>query len=166
MDLHAGQVQGFFSKPLDHMTALFILTQYFVDLHLEDLVVVAPDVGRAKLDAEVRREDRRRPRDPDEGAPGPAGRRDRLRDRRRRGQDGRHRRRHHRHRRHAVRRRPDVLEQGARSVYAAATHGVFSGNAYENLASAPFEQIVVTDTIPLRARARRTTSSCCPAPTC
>ena len=49
MDLHAGQVQGFFQKPLDHMTALFILAQYFIDLHLEDLVVVAPDVGRAKL---------------------------------------------------------------------------------------------------------------------
>src|SRR6202453_3637787 len=43
MDLHAGQVQGFFSKPLDHMTARFILAQYFVDLHLEDIVVVAPD---------------------------------------------------------------------------------------------------------------------------
>ena len=49
MDLHAGQVQGFFSKPLDHMTARFILAQHFADLHLEDLVVVAPDVGRAKL---------------------------------------------------------------------------------------------------------------------
>jgi ribose-phosphate pyrophosphokinase len=49
MDLHAGQVQGFFSKPVDHMTARFILAQHFNDLHLEDLVVVAPDVGRAKL---------------------------------------------------------------------------------------------------------------------
>ena len=49
MDLHAGQVQGFFSKPLDHMTARFILAQHFIDLHLEDLVVVAPDVGRVKL---------------------------------------------------------------------------------------------------------------------
>ncbi|MCW2987599.1 MAG: ribose-phosphate pyrophosphokinae, partial [Solirubrobacterales bacterium] len=41
MDLHAGQVQGFFEKPVDHMTAHFILTQYFADLHLSDLVVVA-----------------------------------------------------------------------------------------------------------------------------
>src|ERR671937_225203 len=32
MDLHAGQIQGFFQKPCDHMTALFILTQYFADL--------------------------------------------------------------------------------------------------------------------------------------
>ena len=41
MDLHAGQLQGFFQKPVDHMTAMFILTQYFKDLHLDDLVVVS-----------------------------------------------------------------------------------------------------------------------------
>ncbi|HWF25263.1 MAG TPA: ribose-phosphate pyrophosphokinase, partial [Solirubrobacteraceae bacterium] len=49
MDLHSGQIQGFFQKPCDHMTALFMLTQYFADLGLEDLVVVAPDAGRVKL---------------------------------------------------------------------------------------------------------------------
>ncbi|MEA2123794.1 MAG: ribose-phosphate pyrophosphokinae, partial [Solirubrobacteraceae bacterium] len=49
MDLHAGQVQGFFQKPMDHMTALFMLTQHFNDLNLEDLVVVSPDAGRVKL---------------------------------------------------------------------------------------------------------------------
>ena len=49
MDLHQGQIQGFFQKPCDHMTALFMLTQYFADLALEDLVVVAPDAGRVKL---------------------------------------------------------------------------------------------------------------------
>src|ERR1700729_969653 len=49
MDLHQGQIQGFFQKPCDHMTALFMLTQYFRDLGLDDLVVVAPDAGRAKL---------------------------------------------------------------------------------------------------------------------
>src|SRR5204863_4483224 len=49
MDLHAGQIQGFFKKPVDHMTAMFMLTQYFRDMHLEDLVVVSPDAGRVKL---------------------------------------------------------------------------------------------------------------------
>ena len=44
-----------------------------------------------------------------------------------------------------------VLDEGAERVYAAATHAIFSGNAYENLAASKFEQIVVTDTIPLRA---------------
>jgi ribose-phosphate pyrophosphokinase len=43
-----------------------------------------------------------------------------------------------------------VLDEGAKKVYAVATHPVFSGRAYENLASAGFEEIVVTDTIPLR----------------
>jgi ribose-phosphate pyrophosphokinase len=42
-----------------------------------------------------------------------------------------------------------VRDEGASSVFAAATHPVLSGNAFENLAAAPFEQIVVTDTIPL-----------------
>src|ERR1700753_4328737 len=49
MDLHQGQIQGFFQKPCDHMTAMFMLTQYFEDLNLADLVVVAPDAGRVKL---------------------------------------------------------------------------------------------------------------------
>jgi ribose-phosphate pyrophosphokinase len=43
-----------------------------------------------------------------------------------------------------------VLDEGAKRVYAAATHALFSGNAFENLAASGFEQIVVTDTIPLR----------------
>jgi ribose-phosphate pyrophosphokinase len=43
-----------------------------------------------------------------------------------------------------------VLDEGARKVYACATHGVFSGAAWENLASSPFEEVVVTDTIPMR----------------
>ena len=81
MDLHAGQIQGFFQKPVDHMTALFMLTQYFADLGLPDLVVVAPDAGQGQAEQELRVEDRRRAGDPRQGAPRPAGRRDRLRDR-------------------------------------------------------------------------------------
>ena len=50
MDLHAGQVQGFFSKPVDHMTAMPILTRYVQDqLPGDDLVIIAPDAGRVKL---------------------------------------------------------------------------------------------------------------------
>ena len=49
VDLHAGQVQGFFRKPVDHMTALLLIAEYFAGLELDDLVVVAPDVGRVKL---------------------------------------------------------------------------------------------------------------------
>jgi ribose-phosphate pyrophosphokinase len=50
MDLHAGQIQGFFSIPVDHMTALPLFAQHFRDLGLtgEGVVSVAPDAGRAK----------------------------------------------------------------------------------------------------------------------
>src|SRR5919201_2043993 len=50
MDLHAGQIQGFFSIPVDHMTALQLFATHFRDLGLsgEGVVAVAPDAGRAK----------------------------------------------------------------------------------------------------------------------
>lgn len=150
MDLHAGQVQGFFQVPVDHMTALFMLTQYFEDLGLQDLVVVAPDAGRVKLNkkfasnigAELAILDKERPAQQVAEIGYVIG---------------------DVHEKTAVivddmidtagtlkAAAQTVLDAGASRVYAAATHPVFSGNAYENLASAGFEQIVVTDTIPLR----------------
>ena len=50
MDLHAGQIQGFFTIPVDHMTALPLFATHFRDLGLtgEGVVAVAPDAGRAK----------------------------------------------------------------------------------------------------------------------
>jgi ribose-phosphate pyrophosphokinase len=153
MDLHAGQTQGFFRNPVDHMTALFMLTQYFDDLGLTDLVVVAPDAGRVKLNknfaskvgAELAILDKERPAqqvaeigyvigdvkgktavlvDDMIDTAGTL--------------------------RAAAQ---TVLDEGASRVYAAATHAILSGNAYENLAAAGFEQIVVTDTIPVRVGA-------------
>ena len=150
MDLHSGQIQGFFQKPCDHMTALFMLTQYFADLGLEDLVVVAPDAGRVKLNkrfaskigADLAILNKERPAQQVAEIGYVIGR---VKDRT------------------AVivddmidtagtlkAAAQTVLDEGARRVFAAATHGVFSGDAYENLASSGFEQIVVTDTIPLR----------------
>src|SRR5277367_5731117 len=150
MDLHAGQVQGFFQKPVDHMTALFILTRYYQDLGLQDLVVVAPDAGRVKLNkrfaseigAELAILDKERPAQQVaeigyvigdvkgktavivDDLIDTAGTLKAAAD--------------------------TVRDEGATRVYAAATHPVFSGDAYENLIAADFEQIVVTDTIPLR----------------
>ncbi|MCL2379929.1 MAG: ribose-phosphate pyrophosphokinase [Coriobacteriia bacterium] len=49
MDLHQGQIQGFFDMPVNHLTALGILADHFASLDLEDPVVVSPDVGRAKV---------------------------------------------------------------------------------------------------------------------
>jgi ribose-phosphate pyrophosphokinase len=153
MDLHAGQIQGFFRNPVDHMTALFMLTQYFDDLGLTDLVVVAPDAGRVKLNkkfasklgAELAILDKERPAQQVAEIGYVIG---------------------------DVKGRTavlvddmidtagtlraaaqTVLDEGASRVYAAATHPILSGNAYENLAASGFEQIVVTDTIPLRVGA-------------
>jgi ribose-phosphate pyrophosphokinase len=150
MDLHAGQIQGFFRKPVDHMTGLFMLTQYFKDLDLEDLVVVSPDAGRVKLNkkfasklgAELAILDKERPAQQvaeigyvigdvkDKTAIIVDDMIDTAGTLCAAGQT--------------------VLDAGAKRVYAAATHPVLSGPAYENLSKASFEQIVVTDTIPLR----------------
>jgi ribose-phosphate pyrophosphokinase len=153
MDLHAGQVQGFFQRPVDHMTAMMLLTRYFDALELpDDLVVVAPDAGRVKLNkkfadrvgADLAILDKERPRQ-QEAQIGHvignvAGKTaiivddiiDTAGTLRAAGEA--------------------VMEAGAARVFAAATHGVFSGRAYENLVSSPFEQIVITDTIPLPER--------------
>jgi ribose-phosphate pyrophosphokinase len=149
MDLHSGQIQGFFQKPCDHMTALFMLTQYFADLGLKDLVVVAPDVGRVKLNkqfaakigADLAILNKERPAQQvaeiahviGEVAGKTAVIVDDIIDTAGTLKAAAH----------------AVQEAGARRVYAAATHGVFSGNAWENLAVAGFEQVVVTDTLPL-----------------
>jgi ribose-phosphate pyrophosphokinase len=150
MDLHAGQIQGFFQKPVDHMTAMFILTQYFRDQQLEDIVVVSPDAGRVKLakkfaekvGGELAILNKERPAQQVAEIAYVIGN---VRDKT------------------AVivddiidtagtlrAAAETVRDEGARRVYAAATHAVFSGNAFENLVASPFERIVVTDTIPLR----------------
>jgi ribose-phosphate pyrophosphokinase len=153
MDLHSGQIQGFFQKPCDHMTALFILTQYFADLHLEDLVVVAPDAGRVKLNkqfaakigADLAILNKERPAQQlaeigyvigdvagktaliVDDIIGTAG---------------------------TLKAAAQAIHSaGATRVYAAATHGNFCGNAWRNLADAELEQIVVTDTIPVSSGA-------------
>ncbi len=115
MDLHAGQVQGFFDVPLDHMTAMPMLTQYVADLAFdEEPVIVSPDAGRVKTARNFARKVGMHLGRDGEGAPRPAGRRDRLRGRRRRGQDRRPGRRHDRHRRHARSPRPARCSRRAR----------------------------------------------------
>jgi ribose-phosphate pyrophosphokinase len=150
MDLHAGQVQGFFQKPVDHMTAMFILTQYFRDQQLEDLVVVSPDAGRVKLakkfaekvGAELAILNKERPAQQvaeiayvigdvkDKTAVIVDDIVDTAGTLRAAGET--------------------VKDEGARRVFAAATHPVLSGNAFETLLASPFERIVTTDTIPLQ----------------
>jgi ribose-phosphate pyrophosphokinase len=151
MDLHAGQIQGFFSKPVDHMTAMPILTQFVQDrLGGRELVIIAPDAGRVKL---VRKFAQK------VGAPYA------LMEKERPAQqvaeigyvigDVRNRT--------AVivddiiatggtlnAAAQTVLDEGADEIFAVATHGLFSGQAFEILSGGPLSGIVVTDTIPLR----------------
>lgn len=49
MDLHAGQIQGFFDIPMDHLFAVGVFVDYFQKLGIKDLVVVSPDVGGIKM---------------------------------------------------------------------------------------------------------------------
>jgi ribose-phosphate pyrophosphokinase len=153
MDLHSGQVQGFFSKPVDHMTAMPMLTQYFMDQTWGDeLVIVSPDAGRVKVARNFARKigvhwavmEKERPAAQVAEIGYVVG---------------------------DVRGKTavlvddmidtagtlcaaanTVLDEGAARVIACATHGVSSGPAYERLAyeASGIERIVVTDTIPLR----------------
>jgi ribose-phosphate pyrophosphokinase len=153
MDLHAGQIQGFFTIPVDHMTAMPMLTQWFSDQYrAEDLVVVSPDAGRAKAARNFARKlgtewaimEKERPAQQVAEIGYVVGDvKDKV----------------------AIisddmidtagtlcAAARTVLDEGASSVIACATHGLFSGPAYERLAyeNSGIERIVTTDTIPLR----------------
>ncbi len=151
MDLHAGQIQGFFTIPVDHMTAVPLFAQHFRDLGLtgSDVVSVSPDAGRAKMavrfaemiDAEFAIIHKTRPaRDKVEVSEITGRVRDKI----------------------AIV-GDDVImtggtllanvealrQQGARGVWVFATHGIFSGDALERFAEADLEGVVVTDTVPI-----------------
>jgi ribose-phosphate pyrophosphokinase len=154
MDLHAGQVQGFFQKPVDHMTALPFLSQYVGDQlgDPSDLCIISPDAGRVKLTRKFAQmvgapyallEKERPAQQVAEigyviGADKVKGRKavivDDMIDTGGTLAAG----------------AQTVLDAGASEVYAVATHGLFSGNAFETLTSSPLAGILVTDTVPLR----------------
>jgi ribose-phosphate pyrophosphokinase len=150
MDLHAGQLQGFFTVPVDHMTALSMIADYFKLKGLKDIVIVSPDAGGMKtakrladrLECDVAVLSKLRPA-------------------------------------HNVSRVMHVIgdvegktaimiddiidtagtlvngvqalvDKGAKEVYASCTHPVLSGPAYERIAASALKAVVVTDTIPLR----------------
>lgn len=164
IDLHATQIQGFFNIPTDDLTAIPMIAQYFRNKNIptEDLVVVSPDHGgttRARRMAELLGAplaiiDKRRPRPNVCEANNVIG---------------------------------DVAdkncivvddicdtggslvagcellkEKGAKDIYAAITHGVFSGNAAERIENSPIKEMIVTNTIPLseefKAKTNKVTS--------
>ncbi len=151
VDLHSGQIQGFFDGPVDHLTAMPVLIDWMANSLPEDLVVVSPDAGRVKvaeryanqLHADLAIVHKRRVR----GAKNTVEAKDVVGD---------------------VAGRPCVLiddmidtagticaaaeqlaERGASAVYCAATHGVFSDPAIDRLKNSVIEKVVVTNTLPL-----------------
>ncbi len=150
VDFHAAQIQGFFTIPVDELTALSILSQYFKEKALSNLVVVATDIGISKrardvaasLGASLAIIEKRRLGNTDatetlhvigevqgmcaltvDDEIDTAG--------------------------SLVGVVSTLLKDGATEVYACCTHPVFSGPAIERIASSPVKEVVVTDTIPV-----------------
>jgi ribose-phosphate pyrophosphokinase len=150
VDLHAGQLQGFFNIPVDEMTALPTIADYFVGKNLKNAVVVAPDLGSSKrarnfaedIDASLAVIEKRRVGNVDKSEVlNLIG---------------------------TVNDRPVViiddeidtagslvqaaevcLNNGASEVYAACSHAVLSGPAIERLEASQIRELVITNTIPL-----------------
>jgi ribose-phosphate pyrophosphokinase len=149
IDLHQGQIQGFFDSPVNHLTALPIFADYFGDKGLENVCVVSPDVGRAKaakkladmLGADLAIMHKSRPNhnvaEVSSVIGDVAGKICILND--------------------------DMIDtagsieaavrtlkrEKALAIYICATHGLFSGAAYERLSSDDIEEVVVCDTVPV-----------------
>ena len=150
MDLHAGQIQGFFDIPLDHLFASPVLVDYYNKLGLEDLTVVSPDIGSVRMARAFSKRlngtfaliDKRRPTANVSEIMSVIGE-----------VEGRN-----------VIIIDDLIDtggtvvnaaqalesRGAREIYVGCTHGVFSSDALSRLCSAPIRELVVTNTIPLR----------------
>jgi ribose-phosphate pyrophosphokinase len=156
MDLHAGQIQGFFDIPLDNLYARPVLAHYFLQKGVEDPVVLPPDLGGTRIARDFARRlnaglavvEKRRLGSRDTQVSYLIG---------------------------EVRGRnciivDDVLStggtltdvarqlqlEGAKHIYAAVTHGLFAESAVQKLMDSPIEEIVVTDTVPFIARGLET----------
>jgi len=153
VDLHAAQIQGFFNIPVDELTALFLVSDYWRSKKLKDVVVVATDIGISK-----------RARDLAEKLNVPLA----IIEKRRMGNDdttetlniigeveGKR----------AITVDDEIdtagslvsavdtlLKAGAKEVYACCTHPVFSGPAIERISNSKVKEVVVADTIPLNGK--------------
>ncbi|MCB0472532.1 MAG: ribose-phosphate pyrophosphokinase [Flavobacteriaceae bacterium] len=150
MDLHADQIQGFFEKPVDHLYASTVFLPYIKNLHLDDITIASPDMGGSKrayaysryLESEVvicyKQRKKANVIDHMELIGNVEGRNvilvDDLID-----TAG------------TLTKAADLMiERGAKSVRAICTHAVLSGNAYERIEKSKLEELIITDTIPLK----------------
>jgi ribose-phosphate pyrophosphokinase len=151
IDLHAGQIQGFFDKPVDHLTAMPVLLDFLRENAPKDLVVVSPDAGRIKvaerfsqhLGTDLAFIHKRRPK----GQPGVVEARGVIDD-----VDGR-----------ACVVIDDMIDsggtivaaaeilknQGATDIWCAVTHAVLSDPAIDRLKNSEYSKVVVTNTVPI-----------------
>jgi ribose-phosphate pyrophosphokinase len=149
MDLHAAQIQGYFNIPVDHLVGIPILSEYFIEKAIEDVVVVSPDLGSVtrarkfadRLNAPIAIIDKRRPKANVSEVMNIIG-----------DIEGKN-----------VILIDDMIdtagtitngakalkEMGAKSVYACCTHGVLSGPAIDRINNSVIEELVVLDTIKL-----------------
>ena len=149
MDLHANQIQGYFDIPVDHLLGLPILTKYFKEKNLDNVVVVSPDHGSVtrarnmaeRLDAPIAIVDKRRPEPNKSEIMNIIG-----------DIDGKN----------CIllddmidtagticNAASALIELGAKNVYACATHGVLSGPAKERLEKSPIQELVLLNTLPI-----------------
>jgi len=148
MDLHSPQIQGFFDIPFDHLYAAPVMIEYFLRKQLSDLVVVAPDIGSVKmarayakrLGAELALVDKRRPKADAVEVMNIIG-----------DVEGKN-----------IVFFDDVIStgrtlcmaaeamraNGAREIYAGATHAVLADGAPERILASPIREVVITDTVP------------------
>ena len=151
VDLHAAQIQGFFSIPVDELTALNLLANYFKESKFNDLVVVATDIGITKrardlaeeLNAPLAIMEKRRFGNVDQAETlnvigevegmtaltvddeiDTAG--------------------------SLVNVVETLIKNGAKGVYACCTHPIFSGSAIQKIGSCPVKEVVVTNTVPVK----------------
>ncbi len=150
LDLHAGQIQGFFDIPVDHLRARKVFLDYFSGFDRNNLVVVSPDVGgverarkfAARMDAGLVIIDKRRPKANEavvynvigdvEGKTAiifddivdTAGTLTTV--------------------------AQTIKDRGAKEVYAASTHGLLSRNAVERINNSAIKKLVITDSLPVR----------------
>jgi ribose-phosphate pyrophosphokinase len=154
MDLHKAQIQGFFDIPVDHLFAAPVIIEYLARLESEKLTIVAPDAGGAerarayakRLDAELAVVDKRRTEDGTAEVMNVIG-----------DVEGR-----------TCILQDDIIDTagtiqkasmalkaaGAERVLACAVHGVLSGPAIDRVEAAPINQLIVTNTVPLRGDAQ------------
>jgi len=151
VDLHAAQIQGFFNIPVDELTALYLLGNYFSGKYFDDLVVVASDIGAtkrardlgAKLNAPLAIMEKRRLGNDDQAETlnviGDVEGRVALTIDDEIDTAG-----------SLVGVASTLIERGAKEVYSCCTHPIFSGPAIQRIASSQVKEVVVTDTVPVK----------------